>query len=146
VFGKWNTKDGIAYLEGGNEGRLVVKSTGGKLEVLNNEGGQIMREKKFILFKTALSPPENLVFLAKAKLHLLDDQNVNLRFCNSDILWDVVNGKAELMQKSQPEIGNPNEPVLLLLSFETIKNNSNAIKYGIKIHDIKKQIAPVSCQ
>lgn len=55
VFGKWKVNNQIFTLDSGNDGRLIVKTNASGLEVLNNEGGQINRDKKFILEKTDVS-------------------------------------------------------------------------------------------
>lgn len=55
VFGKWKVNNQIFTLDSGNDGRLIVKTNASGLEVLNNEGCQINRDKKFILEKTDVS-------------------------------------------------------------------------------------------
>jgi hypothetical protein len=140
VFGNWKCTDDIFQLNSGNAGLLVVKFMGNKLEVLNNEGGQIGREPKFILSQVEKNKTNAVTFSAAAKVITSEAMQPQLQFCNTIKYWNLTNDKVEIESLiTGIGVSESISEVIVLLKANDISGNQ------IQVIGIQKQSARLNC-
>lgn len=88
TFGKWTIQNNHVLLDAGNQGRLLLGSVKGGMEVLNNEGESIGRTDKFILARQEAGKLSAFVFEAMGAYSYFADA-ANIRFCDAPRMMPV---------------------------------------------------------
>jgi len=141
VVGNWKQNEDVIQLVSVDAGRLLVKQSEDMLEILNNDGEQIMREPKFRLRRLSDIPSKKLSFLVHARLFTSDTLPVYIQACNSKQVWNVSNDLSNWeKEKSGLEIFS--HTFDFVISIESTENDFNTVK----IMDIRQPSTVVNCE
>ncbi|MDY0077140.1 MAG: hypothetical protein RBR87_07665 [Bacteroidales bacterium] len=146
--GVWRITKGQLLLDGGNDSRLVARKTSEGLEVLNNAGEPVMKDKKFILKQQPVNSLWEYEFRLTAAYSYLADAAL-MHFCDSPKAVPVLQTKANidaervfLNTEKQSEKG-----LFMDVSARLLQNSQteNPFKFALELEAVEQVFAEMEC-
>ncbi|HOI32864.1 MAG: hypothetical protein PHG67_09720 [Bacteroidales bacterium] len=147
--GNWQFKNEQLLLDGGNESRLLSRWSGRQLEVLNNAGESILKEKKFLLSEISSDSAARLSFEITGAYRWFADA-ASLSFCEATKTIPVLMTEANIEAERAYLLHRENtgrDKLFMQVDARLSRNDQSesSLKAALTIQKVKQTFPEMEC-